>query len=243
MDKKSALITGGAGSLGLEIAKQLVKKGCNLIILDQDAEAIDRIKKDFGDAIMAYEGDASDLTLVERIAHELKEKQKTISYLVNTTADNPHKLFKDMAIEEMQKIVEGTLLSHIYTIRSFWDLFEDGGGIVNISSVHGTTTKKGNSIYAAGKAGVESLTRALAAELREKNIRINAVAPGGFTSEFYISHYSDWQEKLNKGQIFTPEDMANVVMFLLSDEAKAVNGETIIADGGVFTVRANSSDW
>jgi len=98
-------------------------------------------------------------------------------------------------------------------------------------------------MYATSKAGVESLTRALAAELREKRVRINAVALGGFTSEFYVNHYDDWQEKLDRGQIFTPEDMANTVMFLLADESKAVNGETIIADGGVFTVRANSSDW
>ena len=98
-------------------------------------------------------------------------------------------------------------------------------------------------MYAASKAGVESLTRALAGELRDKQVRINVVAPGGFTSEYYKENYPDWKEKLDRGQIFTTEDMTNIVMFLLDEKSRAINGETIIADGDVFTVRSSSSNW
>ncbi|MBU1046724.1 SDR family oxidoreductase [Patescibacteria group bacterium] len=243
MNKKQAIITGGAGSVGLEVAKKLIEQGCEVTIIDRNAEGIKYVKKLFGEAVITYLGDASDPKLIEKVASDMKQKQKKVSYILNTIAGGSVKPFSEISIEEIKRVIEVTLLSYAYTIRIFWDLLENYGSIVNISSVHGTATRKGKSMYATGKAGVESLTRALAIELRDKNVRINAVAPGGFTSDFYKNDCPDWKEKLEKGQIFTCEDMANIVVFLLSDKAKAINGETIIADGGVFTVRANSSEW
>ena len=243
MNNQHAVITGGAGSLGLAAAKQLVEIGCSVSLIDKNEDSNKKAKELLGDLVTVYTYDASKKESIQEFSKTILEKEGKITYLVNTVANNPHLPFKELTCEHMHKIVEEGLLAYAYTIRCFWDGLKENGSIVNVSSVHGTTTKYGNSMYAASKAGVESLTRALAAELREKKVRINAVAPGGFTSEFYVNEYPDWKEKLDKGQIFTPEDMANVVMFLLGDNAKAVNGETIIADGGVFTVRANSSDW
>ena len=243
MNTTYALVTGGAGSIGLEIVKGLVKKNCTVFILDENAEALEEVEASYGDLIQTYVGDVSDSKCITTVAEDLRSKNIQLSHLVNTPALNLFTPFQDAKIEDIQKAIDITLMSYIYSIHSLWDLLAPGGSIVNISSVHSTTTKKGNSIYAIAKAGVDSLTRALAAELHEKDVRINAVAPGGFTSDFYKHANPNWKEALAAGQIFTSEDMANVALFLLSDEAKAVNGITLVADGGVSTVRANSSDW
>ena len=239
---KHAIITGGARSVGFEVAKQLLAQGISVSIIDIDGDALSSAPTRL-DGVETYTADVSKVAELEDALSKIIKRHPHITYLINTPAANPHLPFDEMSFDQIKEVVDVSLMSYVFAIKTCWDSFEEGGSIINISSVHGFTTYKGNSMYAAAKAAVESLTRALAAELRSKNVRINAIAPGGFTSEWYQAHNPNWKEKLERGQIFTPEDMANIVMFLLSDKSRAINGETIIADGGVFTVRSRSSDW
>lgn len=98
-------------------------------------------------------------------------------------------------------------------------------------------------IYSVCKGGIDALARNLAIEFREKMVRVNTILPGGFTNNHYKDKTPNWKAKLKKRQIFTPENIADIVLFLLDDKSCSINGESIFCDGGLHAFKKSSSDF
>ncbi|MCK5021751.1 MAG: SDR family oxidoreductase [Candidatus Pacebacteria bacterium] len=244
MNTKYAVITGGAGALGSNIAKLLIKDGCEVFILDKNSKTGIELEKAYPKNIHFFDVDVVDPNQVDIVVDKiLSISNGEINYLVNTVGYNLKKPVEELSFKEMQDTLNVTVLSHAYLVKKFSQKFSKEGSVVNTSSVHSLSTRKNFAMYAAGKGAVNALTRGLALELRDQRIRVNAIVPGAFTSEQEKTTTKDWKSKLEKRQMFEPIDMANVVIFLLSEKSKSINGECIVCDGGVFAKRINSSDF
>ena len=170
-------------------------------------------------------------------------KYKTkIDGLINMTAWRDKKSFRDTTYDNMRKTVETKLLGYANTIKAILPYLNKNASIINISSVLAHSAIENYAMYSAANAGVLALTRALAVELRP-NVRVNSISPGGFLTANYMLLRKDWEQRLKKRQLLQSTEIAEIVLFLLSDKSSGINGAEIIADVGTSAMRAESSKW
>lgn len=240
--KKVAVITGASGGIGGAVAIKLAGKGYNIVINynNSHSKAMKVLEKVRNTGVMAIalKGDVSNYEDSRYIVEKALEEFTHIDVLINNAGISLHKLFTDMVPEEWEKILgvnlggvlnfSGLVLPHMIKRHS--------GKIINISSVWGITGASLESVYSASKAGVIGFTKAIAKEVGPSGINVNCIAPGVIDT--------DMNKNLSKVDIKnlidstpierlgTPEDIANVVAFLCSDEAEFITGQTISPNGG-----------
>ena len=237
---KSALITGSSRGIGKSIAVELAKSGYSVVInCDRDEMASERTVKeieDFGGEALAIKADISWKEDAENLIEQVISRWEKIDVLVNNAGILPSpKKIEDISEQEWDRVMGTNLRGAFYCTKAAVPYMkkERSGNIVNISSVAG---KEGGTVgahYAASKAGMIGLTKALARELAPYNIRVNAVAPGPVDTEFLSE---DIKAKLSKlsllGRIARPEEVAHAVRFLIENEH--ITGETINVNGGRY---------
>ncbi|WP_035586418.1 3-oxoacyl-[acyl-carrier-protein] reductase [Hippea jasoniae] len=241
---KVALVTGASRGIGAQIAYQLATKGIFVVInyssSQQHAkEVAQRIKRDGGDCEIV-QFDVSNFSEVESATKEIIAKHKRIDYLINNAGVADDNLIVKMSQQQIDRVIDINLKGALNCSRhvSRYMIKNKFGVIINISSVIGLMGNAGQANYAASKAGLIGLTKSLARELGSRNIRVNAIAPG------YIE--TDMTEKLNILQkkallnsialkrLGSVEDVANLVEFLISEEASYITGEVINISGGLY---------
>ncbi|MBW2984210.1 3-oxoacyl-[acyl-carrier-protein] reductase [Candidatus Woesearchaeota archaeon] len=239
---KNALITGSARGLGKSMALALAKEGCNIIINDiepmkeEALKTADEMKK-LGVKSDFIAADVSDFESCKKMAETIKGKFEKVDILINNAGITKDRTLKKMVPEEWYPVINVNLNSMFNVTRNILELIPDGGRIINISSVAGISGNFGQTNYASTKAGVIGFTKSLAKEVGKRKITVNAVAPGfiksAMTDKIPMEMLSNILQLIPLKEIGQPEDVANAIKFLASDDAKYVSGTVLKVDGGI----------
>lgn len=240
---KTAVVTGGSRGIGLAIATKLAQGGANIAILyvGDESEGI-KAKEElsqYGTKVEQYFCDVSDFEASQQVVEKVIEEFGGIDILINNAGITRDKLVLNMEEKDFDAVIGVNLKGTFNMIKHTYKHFmkKRYGRIVSTSSIVGLTGNSGQANYSASKAGIIGLTKSVAKELAGRGVTANAVAPGYIGTDM-TSVLSDKVKDAMKAQIpakriGTPEDVANVVAFLCSDEAAYVTGEVIRVDGGL----------
>ncbi len=239
---KTVLITGSTRGIGKAIAVEFAKRGANVIITGRNkgtAEIVaENIKNEFG--VEAY---GCKLDFAEDVPQQWKEIEKVagnVDILVNNAGLTRDTLFIRMKDEDWEEVINANLTGTFKITKLVVKgmMKKKWGRIINISSVVGFTGNAGQVNYATTKAGLIGFTKSLAKELASRNITVNAVAPGfietDMTEKIPAEIKEKYLEQIPLGKFGKPEDVAYAVIFLASDLASYITGETIHVNGGMY---------
>lgn len=240
---KTAVVTGGSRGIGRAICLKLAERGANVVTCyaNSSAAADETVKlcEEYGVTAVAVKADISVKEDVDNLLAEALKITGTIEILVNNAGITRDKLLISMKDEDFDDVINTNLRGTFYTMRAASKLMmkKRYGRIVNISSVVGIYGNAGQINYAASKAGVIGMTKSLAKELGGRGITCNAVAPGFISTDMTAVLSDEVKEKLASNialkRIGEPEDVANVVAFLASDDSSYVTGQVIEVSGGM----------
>lgn len=245
---KVAAITGAARGIGDAVAARLIEEGATVFSLDLGDP------DDARDGVTYLTANVGDAASVADAFRQIDDKAGHIDILVNNAGVQRVNLAENMTPEDWHLVVDthltGTFLCCAEAIRRMRARGK-GGAIVNVASVAGIVGIPGRGPYSAAKAGVEGLTRVYATETASANIRVNAVAPGSTRTKLIDqgikdgSIRSEWQEeRIPMGRLAEPREIADPIVYLASDRASYVTGQTLVVDGG-WTVQGmvHIADW
>ena len=246
LNGKVAIVTGGAGGIGEALALGLGLHGANVVVSSRNQEAIENVARkitaESGNEAMAVAADVTDEASIQNLVDAVLEKFGKIDILVNAMGMNIKRDAFDYPMEDWDKLfqvnVKGTMIACKIVGKAMKK--QGGGAIVNLSSVRGIRGYTGgNTGYCATKGAVELITKALALEWAPAGIRVNALGPALVITPG-TRHIAENPELAKKyasavpmGRIGMPEDMVGAVIFLASDAAGFVSGQTIYVDGGL----------
>jgi len=226
---RKALVTGGASGIGEVIARMLSSAGAEVHVFDRIVPVIPTGR--------FYQ---VDIGSSESIGHAVKALPEGISLLVNNAGITRDRSIVKMSDDEWQSVIDINLGGAFYLIRALAPAMHKvgAGSIVNITSINGIRGKFGQANYSAAKAGLIGLTKTAARELGPKGIRVNAVAPGMVLTEMSRKLPPEILERALAETVLkklaTPEDIADTVLFLLSEKSKMITGEVIKVDSGQY---------
>ena len=236
---KVALVTGSTRGIGRAIAETLAGAGARVAVVGRDLARAQAAAAEIGHDAKGFACDVSDTAQVTALVSDVEEAFGTLDILVNNaglTKDNVIMRLKD---EDWDSVIDANLRGAFASIRAATRgmMKRRSGRIINISSVVGMIGNRGQSNYAASKAGLIGLTKSVAKELASRNILCNAVAPG-FIATDMTAALGDEQRKALEGQIplqrlGSSADIASAVAFLASDHASYITGQVLVVDGGM----------
>ena len=242
-ENKTAVVTGGSRGIGLAIAKKLAAGGANIAVLyvGDEAEGQNAVEelRAMGAKAEAYFCDVSDFEASKKVVDAVIGEFGGIDILINNAGITRDKLVLNMDEKDFDAVINVNLKGTFNMIKHTYKHFmkKRAGRIVSTSSIVGLNGNAGQANYAASKAGIIGLTKSVARELAGRNVTVNAVAPGyigtDMTNALSDKVKESMQAQIPAKRIGTPEDVANVVCFLCSDEAAYVTGEVIRVDGGL----------
>lgn len=240
--KKTVLITGGSRGIGAEIVRTFAGSGYNVAFSynNSEAKAI-KLQNELNTnktRVVAFKCDNNNLNNNIELVKEVIKLFGKIDILINNAGISLSKLLIDTTDEEIQSVMNINLLSTIVTSREVVkNMIDNGGGkIINISSMWGEVGSSMETVYSASKAGVIGFTKALAKEVGLMGITVNAIAPGVIMTDM-IRGYSEedlnaLKDRTSVGRLGRSEDIAQAALFLASNDASYITGQTITVDGG-----------
>jgi 2-deoxy-D-gluconate 3-dehydrogenase len=244
LEGKVALVTGGSRGIGLEIAKQLLQENAYVVIAARKQDGLEAAVKELGtsERLLALQVHIAKEDQVEQMFNASLERFSKLDILFNNVGMN----LLTAAIAETeyllwQKIIDSNLNGTFLCSRKAAAIMKShgqGGKIVNISSIAGRKSSPGMGIYGIAKAGIEMMTKVLASELASSNIQVNAVAPGMVRTSFSKPFWSNKQlyEEICKGiparRIAEISEVVHPALFLASEAAGFITGQTLVVDGG-----------
>ena len=240
LEKKNIIVTGASGGIGNSIIKKLNETGANILASGTRIEKLEELKKNFeGIKILKFDMSQSD-KIEEFIENATSELGGSLDGIVNNAGVTQDNLAIRMSLDEWQKVINinltSTFLMSKFAIKKM--LKNKSGKIVNITSVVGHTGNLGQANYTASKAGIVAMSKSLALEYAKKNININCVSPGFIKTAMTDKIDEKFKEviisKIPSARLGEPEDIANAVLFLISDNSSYINGETIHVNGGMY---------
>ena len=239
---KAALVTGASGGIGGAIARALHKQGATVTLSGTRAEVLEKLKGEMGERTHAIAAKMDDPADIERLAKEAEAAMGQIDILVNNAGITRDNLSMRMKDEDWEKVMQVNLTGTFRLTRAAMRgmMRRRFGRVINITSVVGVTGNPGQANYAAAKAGLIGMSKSLAQELASRSITVNCVAPG-FIATPMTDVLSDEQKKGILGRVpadrlGTPEEIAAGVVFLASDEAAYVTGQTLHINGGMAMI-------
>jgi 3-oxoacyl-[acyl-carrier protein] reductase len=239
---KTALITGASGGIGSAIARALVQAGAKIAISGTRTDALDALNAELGGIASVIPCNLSDPASIEALVKGAEAALGSIDILVcnaGVTRDNLSLRMKD---DEWQQVIDVNLTATFRLTRAAMKgmLKRRSGRIINITSVVGTMGNPGQANYCASKAGIAGMTKAIAQEVASRNVTINCVAPGFIKTAMTDALSEDQQKRITDnipaGRFGLPQDVAGSVVFLASDAASYITGQTIHVNGGLLMV-------
>jgi len=238
-----ALVTGASSGLGVQFAKALADNGAAVALVARRADRLKSLKDEIegkGGRAVAIEADVTDHAAIARAFDAAEKAFGTVTILVNNAGIAHGGRAVEMPPEEWRKVLS-TNLDAVF----FWAqeaarrllAAKKQGAIVNIASVLGLAVSKGAVAYAAAKAGVVQVTKALAVELAFKGVRVNAIAPGWFVTEMNDDYLSSEagaaiKREIPMGRFGNPGDLDGALLLLVSDAGSYITGASVVVDGG-----------
>ncbi|MBL0356670.1 MAG: 3-oxoacyl-[acyl-carrier-protein] reductase [Chitinophagaceae bacterium] len=246
LEGKTAIVTGAARGIGEAVAIKLAEQGANIAftyVSDSSAEkakALEEKLNGYGIRAVSYKSNAGDYAACESFVNDVLKEFGQIDICVNNAGISKDNLLLRMTPEQWNEVIQVNLGSVFNMTKQVIKpmMKAKSGSIINMSSVIGEMGNAGQSSYAASKAGVIGFTKSVAKELGSRNIRCNAIAPG-FVETDMTSYLQDgaaadkYKAGIPLGRFATPEDIANVTLFLSSDLSSYVTGQVISACGGL----------
>jgi len=246
LENKNIIVTGASGGIGNSIVKKLNQAGANILASGTRIEKLEELKKNFENIkILKFDISQSD-KISEFIENATNELGGSLDGLVNNAGITQDNLAIRMSFEEWQKVINinltSTFLMSKFAIKKM--LKNKSGKIVNITSVVGHTGNLGQANYTASKAAIVAMSKSLAIEYAKKNININCISPGFIKTAMTDNIDEKFKEvivsKIPSARLGEPDDIANAVLFLSSDQSNYINGETIHVNGGMYMAWQNN---
>ena len=242
---KTAIITGASKGIGKAIALQLASYGANISLVARNKLELDQVEKrilDSGGQAQALIGDVSNIESFNEIVSLTMKKWNDIHILINNAGITRDNIIMRMTEEEWQTVIDINLKGCFNGIKAVSKqmMKKKYGKIINITSIIGLIGNSGQSNYSSSKAGILGLTKSIAKELGSRNITINAVAPGyietEMTEKLDPKIKADLKMSIPLNRFGTVNDVANLVCFLISDDAHYITGQTFNVDGGMVMI-------
>jgi NAD(P)-dependent dehydrogenase (short-subunit alcohol dehydrogenase family) len=238
-----ALVTGGGSGIGLASVERFVHEGARVAVGDVDKTRLDRMQEMFGDSVVVVPCDVTDEPAVETLARTAVDAFGRLDVAFANAGIGTSGLIVDSDVDDWKRTVDVCLVGPMLTIKHAAPRMTDGGAIVVTASLNALQPGRGMSAYCAAKAGAAMLVQVAAMELGPSGIRVNAVAPGlvrtGLTDGMWLMPeiVDEYVENAPIGRHATPDEIANLVTFLASDEAAFMTGGLHLIDGGAATRR------
>lgn len=241
--KQTAIVTGGSRGIGRAVAVRLAKDGMNLVINYRGnsaaAEETERMCRELGAEVLLVQGDVSRAEDCEKLAAQAKEAFSRVDVLVNNAGITRDGLLARMTEEDFRAVLDVNLVGPWNMMKAVNRIMmkQRYGRIVNLSSVTGLMGNMGQTNYAAAKAGILGMTKSYAREVASRGITVNAVAPGFIDTDMTEAMPEGAKDKIitgiPMGRTGKPEDVAEAVAFLASEQAGYITGEVLRVDGGM----------
>ncbi|MHA1600447.1 MAG: 3-oxoacyl-[acyl-carrier-protein] reductase [Alphaproteobacteria bacterium] len=242
LSDKTALVTGATGGIGAAIARMLHGQGATVAISGTRVPVLEDLAKDLGERVHVLPCDLADAASVSGLPGDAIEAMGSIDILVNNAGLTRDSLALRMKDEDWAQVLEVNLTAGFRLARATLRgmMKKRWGRIVGITSIVGVTGNPGQANYAASKAGMIGMSKALAQEVASRGITINCVAPGFIATAMTDQLPEAQREKLiaavPAGRLGVPDDVAAAVLFLASDEAAYVTGQTLHVNGGMAMI-------
>ena len=243
LDGKVAIVTGGTRGIGLAIAQELLNQNAKVVICARKQEGLDRVKEMLkaGDNLLTCVAHIAKEDDVNALVDAAVQKYSAVDILINNVGMNLMTgSLVDVELSAWQKIIDSNLTGTFLVSKKVGAIMrqQKRGKIVSISSVAGRLASPGMNVYGIAKAGVEMMTKNLAVELAPFNVQVNAVAPGMVRTDFSKPFWSNEAihdmvvKNIPMGRIAEIDEVVHPVLFLASDGARYITGQTIVIDGG-----------
>lgn len=238
---KTAIVTGGSRGIGAAICKRFAEQGANIALLyagnTQKAEETKAALLEMGVKAEAYQCNVADAEQVAAVCKQIIKDFGGADILVNNAGITKDKLVPMMKVPDFDSVVDTNLKGAFYMIKQLYPVFmkQKSGKIINVSSVSGLMGNPGQTNYSASKAGLIGLTKSVAKELASRNVNCNAIAPGFVATDMTenLSENNALVDHIPMKRFAQPEDIANLALFLASDQSDYITGEVIRIDGGL----------
>ena len=240
LKNKNIIVTGATGGIGNSIIKKLYDNGANILASGTKNEKLENLKKNF-DNIKILKFDISDSSKIENFIEDAsKELNGGLDFIVNNAGITQDNLAIRMSLDEWKKVIDinltSTFLMCKFAIKKM--LKNKKGKIVNITSIVGHSGNLGQSNYTASKAGIVAMSKSLAIEYAKKNINVNCISPGFIKTAMTDKIDDKFKDiiisKIPSARLGEPDDIANAVLFLASNQSDYINGETLHVNGGMY---------
>jgi len=239
---KVAIVTGGARGIGKEIALTLAREGCDLAICDVNEAVLAETQKEIeaaGRAAISGVVDVTKADQVESFVHKTLDKFNKIDILINNAGITRDGLLVRMSEQDWDSVLSVNLKGAFNCTKAVSKIMmkQRDGRIVNMASIIGIMGNAGQANYAASKGGLIALTKSVAKELASRNVRANAIAPGfiqtDMTAKLTEEVKSEMLKHIPLGNLGTAKDVANLALFLASDNSAYITGQVVQVDGGM----------
>jgi len=246
LDGKTAVITGGTSGIGLATAQLFLKEGAKVIITGQNPTRLQEAAQKLGNNTTAVLANVVNLADLERLSQQVQETFGSIDVLFVNAGVAKATPFKEVTEAKFDEEIVINLKGAFFTVQKLEPTIKDGGSVIMTTTCLDQTAMMGESVYSASKAAVRSLARSFSVELLERQIRVNAIAPGPIETPIW-SKMEMPQEAMEEaakqvvgrvpvGRFGKPEEIAKAVLFLASDDSSFILGEEILVDGGWATL-------
>jgi 3-oxoacyl-[acyl-carrier protein] reductase len=240
LKNKNIIVTGASGGIGSSIVEKLCDNSANVLATGTKIEKLEELKKKFKN-IKILKFDISQHEKIEEFINSATEELGgSLDCIINNAGITKDNLTIRMSLEEWTKVIDinltATFLMSKYSIKKM--LKNKSGKIINITSIVGHTGNVGQANYTASKAGIVAMSKSLAIEYARKNININCISPGFISTAMTDRVDEKFKEviiaKIPANRLGKPEDIANAVVFLSSNQSDYINGETLHVNGGLY---------
>jgi NAD(P)-dependent dehydrogenase (short-subunit alcohol dehydrogenase family) len=243
LEGKVAVITGGSSGIGLATAQRFVEEGANVYITGRRQGELDTAVDQIGKNVTGVQGDVSNLADLDRLYDTVKEQKGRIDILFANAGIMDLLPLETVSETYFDKTFSVNVKGVFFTVQKSLPLVNNGGSIVLTGSVAGSKGMSGLSVYGATKAAVRSLARSFTAELKNRKIRVNVISPGRIDTPAASAAISGLQaseeqakigvlDSIPLGRMGSPDEVANAVLFLASDDTSFITGIELFVDGG-----------
>ncbi len=239
LENKNIIVTGASGGIGSSIIEKLDKLGVNILASGTKIDKLEKLKSKYNN-IKILKFDISQSDKIEEFVEKATNELGGLDGIINNAGITQDNLAIRMSIDEWKKVIDTNLTSTFliskYCIKKM--LKNKKGKIVNITSIVGHTGNIGQANYTASKAGIIAMSKSLAIEYAKKNINVNCISPGfiqtAMTDKIDEKFKETIMSKIPSARLGSPEDIANAVVFLISNQSDYINGETLHVNGGMY---------